>query len=119
MNNARYRNACALEGPRDSATQGLRPWPHHGDDLLSAAAAEAMQRELLAEEARDAIVAEIDALRRTRILPDGPELDKLSRYETGLERNLLRTLHELQRLKAARQGGISAPLALDVDLAAS
>ena len=78
-----------------------------------------MQRELLAEEARDALVAEIGALRRTHIPPVGPELDKLSRYEAGSERSLLRALHELQRLQAARQGGVSAPLALDVDLTVS
>jgi len=88
------------------------------DYLLDAALDRALEREELAEEARDALVAEIDALRRRSILPDGPELDKLSRYEAGLERSLMRTLHELQRLQAARQGG-SAPLALDVDLAVS
>lgn len=78
----------------------------------------AMRRETLAEDARD-VIAEIDGLRRRHILPDGPELDRLSRYETGLERSLLRTLHELQRFQAARQGGISVPLALDVGVAVS
>jgi hypothetical protein len=89
-----------------------------GDDLLSAAVEEAMERQLLAEDARDDLVAEIGDLRRTRILANGHELDRLARCEGGLERSLPRALHELQRLQAARQGGI-APLALDVDLAVS
>ena len=54
---------------------------------------------------------------RSRILPDERELEKISRYETTLERSLVRSLHELQRLQAARNGGISAPMALDVDVA--
>jgi hypothetical protein len=75
--------------------------------------------EARAREARKTLVAEIEALRREHILPDGHELEKLSPYEGALERSLLRSLHELQRLQAARQGGISAPLALDVDVAFS
>lgn len=44
-------------------------------------------------------------------------LSKLSRYETSLERNLLRTLHELQRLQAARQGkNVPVPVVVDVDV---
>ena len=87
--------------------------------FLSYALDEASRRAEDAAEARDALVAETDALRRRSILPDHHELDKLARYEVGLERSLLRALHELQRLQAARQGGVSAPLALDVDFAVS
>ena len=44
-------------------------------------------------------------------------LAKLSRYETAIRRNLQRTLHELQRLQAARRGiGAPAPAAVDVDV---
>ena len=43
---------------------------------------------------------------------------KLSRYETAIERSLHKTLHELQRLQAARrtQGDVLPPIALDVDV---
>jgi hypothetical protein len=45
-------------------------------------------------------------------------LSKLSRYETSLERSLMRTLHELQRLQAARQGkDVGPPVAIDIDVA--
>jgi len=44
-------------------------------------------------------------------------LAKLSRYETSIERSLHRTLHELQRLQAARRGEtVPAPVVVDVDL---
>jgi hypothetical protein len=44
-------------------------------------------------------------------------LDKVARYENGLERSLFRNLHELQRLQAARSGvAVTPPAALDVDM---
>jgi hypothetical protein len=44
-------------------------------------------------------------------------LSKLSRYETALDRNLWRTLHELQRLQAARQGkNVLVPVVVDIDV---
>jgi hypothetical protein len=43
---------------------------------------------------------------------------KLSRYETAIERSLFKSLHELQRLQAARQaeGTLSPPVAVDVEV---
>jgi hypothetical protein len=42
---------------------------------------------------------------------------KLSRYETAVDRQLYRALHELERLQRARTGGnVPAPVALDVDV---
>ena len=47
-------------------------------------------------------------------------LTKLTRYETSLERSLYKALHELQRLQAARAGGmVVAPVAMDVSVDAS
>lgn len=43
-------------------------------------------------------------------------LTKLSRYEAGLERGLYRALHELQRLQAARKGGVATSLAVDLTI---
>jgi tetratricopeptide (TPR) repeat protein len=44
-------------------------------------------------------------------------LAKLSRYESALNRNLLRLLHELQRLQAARKGEhVPPPQVVDIDV---
>jgi hypothetical protein len=44
-------------------------------------------------------------------------LSNLSRYESQMERNLLRCMHELQRLQAARKGQhVSPPQAIDIDV---
>jgi hypothetical protein len=44
-------------------------------------------------------------------------LAKLSRYESAIQRNLVRTLHELQRLQAARKGEhVPPPVAVDIDV---
>jgi hypothetical protein len=45
------------------------------------------------------------------------ELAKLSRYETSMERSFYKTLHEFQRLQAARQGkAIAPPLLVEIDV---
>lgn len=42
-------------------------------------------------------------------------MTKLHRYETGLERSMFNSLHELQRLQAKRHGGdVPLPMAIDV-----
>ena len=42
-------------------------------------------------------------------------IGKFHRYEAHIERGLFRALHELQRLRAARQGqAVPAPVALDI-----
>jgi hypothetical protein len=52
---------------------------------------------------RRARVAE-DRARLHRLLPDEALLEKLARYEAHLSRQLSQTLHELERLQAARAG---------------
>jgi len=43
--------------------------------------------------------------------------EKLLRYDTSIERSLLKALHELQRLQAQRKGENPAlPLAVDIDI---
>lgn len=59
------------------------------------------------QEAKDTLekaVRSLETWRKTHLLPDETTLDKVSRYETTLERSLFRTIHELQRLQAARSG---------------
>ena len=42
-------------------------------------------------------------------------IGKLHRYEAHIERSLFRSLHELQRLQATRQGqAVPAPIASDI-----
>lgn len=48
---------------------------------------------------------------------NGDAYSKLSRYEAGIERSFFRSLHELQRLQAARLGReVSVPSVVDVDV---
>jgi hypothetical protein len=54
---------------------------------------------------------------RGLILLEPDVLEKVARYENGLEKSLFRNLHELQRLQAARSGAaVTPPAAVDVDL---
>ena len=74
------------------------------------------------------LAAEAQAIRRRakaaedraslhRLLPDAAMLEKLSRYEAHLSRQLSQALHELERLQAARAGAaVPPPAALDVSV---
>jgi hypothetical protein len=69
-----------------------------------------------------------DALKRDNLLlgrafdadaNEGDTFGKLARYESHIERGLYRSLHELQRLQAARQGRpMPLPQAVDIDISA-
>lgn len=64
------------------------------------------------------LVIEASRKKRQRILPNGLELEKITRYEAHLERSLYRALHELQRLQANRNGRpVPPPQVVDVDVA--
>jgi len=69
------------------------------------------------------IDGESDDLLLGRAFDHGLETDainKLARYETMLERNFYRALHELQRLQAARNGqSVAVPQAVDVNVSLS
>jgi len=59
-----------------------------------------------------------DCLTRERMLPDVNTLQKITRYEAHLSRQLLQALHELQRLQAGHGGQpVPLPAALDVVVA--
>jgi hypothetical protein len=77
---------------------------------------EALQR---AEEMRVKQNAEAATLGRTfvRDAAKANAFSKLLRYETAIERQLYRALHELERRQAARLGAsVPAPVAVDVDV---
>ena len=70
-----------------------------------------------ARQKADEVAAALERSRRAHLLPDERTMDKVSRYETTLERSLFRTLHELQRLQAARAGvPVPPPTAVDLEV---
>jgi len=72
----------------------------------------------VARESTNKLDAELDGKRHEALLLGEEALEKVSRYETTLERSLFRTIHELRRLQAAREGvALPPPAAVDVDLA--
>jgi hypothetical protein len=66
------------------------------------------------EGAAKEVQAQILNKRRERVLPDQADLQRISRYEAHLSRQMYQALHELEALQT-RRGGKAAPLArLDV-----
>jgi len=58
---------------------------------------------------------EEEARQAASVLPSGDVLDKILRYETTLERQLYRAMHQLERLQRMRQGEfIPAPVTMEV-----
>jgi hypothetical protein len=87
-------------GPEEALMEALHTATRY-DAAEKATKAEKAEAELLAE-------------RRDRILPDRADLEKISRYEAHLSRQMYQALHELEALQA-RRAGKGAPLArLDV-----
>jgi hypothetical protein len=84
------------------------------DELLEAATYEAGYEARSAAHKKEKVEEEISRKEKERILPDDETLQKISRYEAHLSRQLYHALHELEALQTRRSGG-SAPLArLDV-----
>ena len=68
-------------------------------------------RAALGEEVTESeIMDRVDRLLLQRLVPDEASLNKIMRYEAHLNRQLYQALHELEALKARRQGQ-AAPLA--------
>jgi hypothetical protein len=77
--------------------------------------AEAQRLEAALKVLRRRMKTKEDRLKRERMLPEANTLQKLTRYEAHLSRQLLQALHELQRLQAVRGGrAVPLPAALDV-----
>jgi hypothetical protein len=80
-------------------------------ELLEAATVsaclDASSAKVKAEELED----EIDLMSREHILPDDKTLEKISRYEAHLSRQLYQALHELENLRKHRTTGEDMPLA--------
>jgi len=77
--------------------------------------AETKERDLVERGQRWKLLLERENLRRMLLEP--AVLGTVTRYESNLERSFFKTLHEIQRLQAARSGAVvPPPAALDVDL---
>jgi hypothetical protein len=107
-------------------------WQAHSYELRRnlASVMEAMNTEITNKKEREAALSRARQIRSEQEAEDtmlgrtfvrdadkANAFSKLSRYETAIERQLYRALHELERRQAARSGGnVPAPLALDVDV---
>jgi hypothetical protein len=84
-------------------------------ELLEVTTAAAKRAIIGKEQEAERVKHDLEKMSRERLLPDEKTLEKVSRYEAHLSRQLYKAMHELEALQARRQGG-SAPLArLDVD----
>jgi hypothetical protein len=78
---------------------------------------EAQEEEQRLVEARQRWKLQLDRKLRGLTLLEPDVLEKVARYENGLERSLFKNLHELQRLQAQRNGvEVAPPVVLDVDI---
>jgi hypothetical protein len=85
------------------------------EELLEIATERARSDSVSAKFKAKEVEVEIDVMRRERILPDDKALEKISRYEAHLSRQLYHALHELENLQKHRLTGEGTPLArLDV-----
>ena len=81
------------------------------DDLLETATYEAGYEARSAAHKKEEVEREISRKVRERILPDEKTLEKISRYEAHLSRQLYHALHELENLQKYRTTGEGVPLA--------
>jgi hypothetical protein len=84
------------------------------DELLEAAIGEARYEAALAAHKKEGMEQEVSREVAERILPDEKTLEKVSRYEAHLSRQLYHALHELEALQTRRLGGRSPLGRLDV-----
>ncbi len=89
-----------------ASAAGLAP-----DELLEYATRSAAQDARSAKMNAETTEAEVDAMRRRRILPGEETLQKVARYEAHISRQLYQALHELESLQKRRTTGEGAPLA--------
>ena len=75
------------------------------DELLASATVSARLDASSAKVRAEELEGEIEVMRRERILPDENTLEKISRYEAHLSRQLYHALHELENLQKHRTTG--------------
>jgi hypothetical protein len=80
------------------------------DELLELATYEADRKARSAAHKKEDMEQEISRKVRERILPDEKTLEKITRYEAHLSRQLFHCLHELENLQKHRTTGDGVPL---------
>src|SRR5215218_6752218 len=80
------------------------------DDLLEVATYKAGCESRSAAHKKEEMEREISRKVRERILPDEKTLEKITRYEAHLSRQLYHALHELENLQKHRTTGEGVPL---------
>ena len=107
--------AMKVEDVRGCVESIARAAGQDPEGLLEAATETAHLAACSAKAKAEQTEGEIDVMRRERILPDDKTLEKISRYEAHLSRQLYHALHELENLQKHRTTGEGVPLArLDV-----
>ena len=107
--------AMKVEDVRGCVESMARAAGQDPDGLLEAATNTARLDSLSAKAKAEQTEGEIDVMRRERILPDDKTLEKISRYEAHLSKQLYHALHELENLQKHRTTGEGVALArLDV-----
>jgi hypothetical protein len=85
------------------------------EELLEAAVRDARWKAERTRLEAEKVERQLQNMSRERLLPGEKTLEKITRYEAHLSRQLFKALHELEALQVRRSGG-AAPLArLDVD----
>ena len=80
------------------------------DDLLDTATYQSGYKARSAAHKKQEMEREISRKSRERVLPDEKTLEKISRYEAHLSRQLYHALHELENLQKHRTTGEGVPL---------
>jgi hypothetical protein len=85
------------------------------EELLEAATRSARWKAERSKLEAEKVERQLQNMSRERLLPGEKTLEKITRYEAHLSRQMFKALHELEALQVRRSGG-AAPLArLDVD----
>jgi hypothetical protein len=107
--------AMKVEDVRGCVESIARTAGEDPEELLEVATERARSESVSAKFKAEEVEVEIDVMRRERILPDDKTMEKISRYEAHLSRQLYHALHELENLQKHRITGEGTPLArLDV-----
>lgn len=79
-------------------------------DLLEHATDQAKQEVERSRSQADELSRKLEQMSRERLLPEDDVINKVTRYEAHLHRQLIQTMHELEAMQA-RRGGMETPLA--------
>jgi hypothetical protein len=85
------------------------------EELLEGAREETRLGGIQAKNRAEEVKKALAGMTHERLLPDDKTLEKISRYEAHLSRQLFKALHELEALQVRRSGGTSPLARIDVN----